>query len=210
MMGQLPLLLAVELAVVFTLAWWLTLARLRSQRGKVRHLHEEIVEVAANSGFGRRVEKFTDADLNQLGESINRLFDTLHSKDSQAQQREELFKDLANVMPEVVLVHDDTILFANGEASKLLGVKPEDLAGREVTDLIRPAYRKMARKIISRQLQGKKKGARYELQLIDGEEEIEIADPPSDDGWDNRVLCNDESCIGVIGPDGRCRECGKS
>jgi len=27
--------------------------------------------------------------------------------------------------------------------------------------------------------------------------------------WENRVLCSDESCIGVIGPDGRCKECGK-
>jgi len=31
----------------------------------------------------------------------------------------------------------------------------------------------------------------------------------SDDDWDNRVLCSDESCIGVIGPDGLCKECGK-
>jgi hypothetical protein len=30
-----------------------------------------------------------------------------------------------------------------------------------------------------------------------------------EDGWKNRVLCQDESCIGVIGPDGRCKECGK-
>jgi hypothetical protein len=30
-----------------------------------------------------------------------------------------------------------------------------------------------------------------------------------DDGWENRILCSDESCIGVIGPDGRCKECGK-
>jgi hypothetical protein len=28
--------------------------------------------------------------------------------------------------------------------------------------------------------------------------------------WDSRVLCRDESCIGVIGPDGRCKECGLS
>ena len=28
--------------------------------------------------------------------------------------------------------------------------------------------------------------------------------------WENRTLCIDESCIGVIGPDGRCKECGKS
>ena len=31
----------------------------------------------------------------------------------------------------------------------------------------------------------------------------------SDDDWDKRVLCSDESCIGTIGPDGRCKECGK-
>lgn len=37
----------------------------------------------------------------------------------------------------------------------------------------------------------------------------ESVDYPSDDDWDNRVLCSDESCIGVIGPDGKCKECGK-
>jgi hypothetical protein len=30
-----------------------------------------------------------------------------------------------------------------------------------------------------------------------------------DDDWENRILCSDESCIGIIGPDGRCKECGK-
>jgi hypothetical protein len=30
-----------------------------------------------------------------------------------------------------------------------------------------------------------------------------------DDEWERRTLCPDESCIGVIGPDGRCKECGK-
>ena len=31
----------------------------------------------------------------------------------------------------------------------------------------------------------------------------------SDEDWDNRVLCSDGACIGVIGPDGKCKECGK-
>jgi len=31
----------------------------------------------------------------------------------------------------------------------------------------------------------------------------------ADIDWENRTLCNDESCIGVIGPDGHCKECGK-
>ena len=28
--------------------------------------------------------------------------------------------------------------------------------------------------------------------------------------WENRVLCSDGNCIGVIGPDGRCKECGQA
>ncbi len=28
--------------------------------------------------------------------------------------------------------------------------------------------------------------------------------------WEKRTLCSDPACIGVIGPDGRCKECGKS
>ncbi|MGB5217396.1 MAG: hypothetical protein WBN66_03760 [Smithella sp.] len=27
--------------------------------------------------------------------------------------------------------------------------------------------------------------------------------------WKKRILCSDESCIGVIGSDGKCKECGK-
>lgn len=29
------------------------------------------------------------------------------------------------------------------------------------------------------------------------------------DEWESRTLCADEGCIGVIGPDGKCKECGK-
>jgi len=35
------------------------------------------------------------------------------------------------------------------------------------------------------------------------------AEPQTELDWDQRTLCSDESCIGVIGPDGRCKECGK-
>jgi len=31
----------------------------------------------------------------------------------------------------------------------------------------------------------------------------------SDIEWENRRLCSDGNCIGVIGPDGRCKVCGK-
>ena len=40
-------------------------------------------------------------------------------------------------------------------------------------------------------------------------EESEKEMTPTDMEWEHRVLCSDGNCIGVIGPDGRCKECGK-
>ncbi len=41
-------------------------------------------------------------------------------------------------------------------------------------------------------------------------ETFALTDAPEEDGgWEERRLCSDESCIGVIGPDGRCKECGR-
>lgn len=176
MLTTLPLLIAGGLALLLFAGWLYTWLALRAHRERVGHLHDEIVEVAATSSFGRRVESVDDAQLNALGSVVNQLFETLHAKDEQARHREELFRDLANVMPEIVLVHTDTILFANREAGELLGVEPETLIGREVTDLIRPAYRTMARKIISRQLAGENNGTRFELQLIDGSDQTRWAE----------------------------------
>jgi hypothetical protein len=38
--------------------------------------------------------------------------------------------------------------------------------------------------------------------------ETEEENPEYSPEWENRTLCPDGSCIGIIGPDGRCRECG--
>lgn len=42
---------------------------------------------------------------------------------------------------------------------------------------------------------------------ISDENKKETSLPDSD--WENRKLCSDGNCIGVIGADGRCKECGK-
>ncbi len=53
--------------------------------------------------------------------------------------------------------------------------------------------------------------AASDLQETDPEtvpESGEDAGSQTDIDWEKRSLCSDESCIGVIGPDGRCKECG--
>lgn len=41
------------------------------------------------------------------------------------------------------------------------------------------------------------------------DDEAQVTTPSDDDSWDQRTLCIDESCIGVVGADGRCKECGR-
>lgn len=43
----------------------------------------------------------------------------------------------------------------------------------------------------------------------EGLSEEPVADSDDDD-WASRRLCPDGNCIGVIGPDGRCKECGRN
>jgi hypothetical protein len=49
---------------------------------------------------------------------------------------------------------------------------------------------------------------------ITHEEEEDIEDEQEEDAgsnrWEDRQLCSDGNCIGVIGPDGTCKECGKA
>ena len=44
--------------------------------------------------------------------------------------------------------------------------------------------------------------------VVEEKKAVSSADTESNDDWDKRVLCSDEACIGVIGPDGKCKECG--
>ena len=37
----------------------------------------------------------------------------------------------------------------------------------------------------------------------------DLVSESEDADWDNRKLCSDGNCIGVIGPDGKCKVCGK-
>jgi hypothetical protein len=51
--------------------------------------------------------------------------------------------------------------------------------------------------------------AEAESDPLAEEEAYEATETSDDLDWENRTLCSDGSCIGVIGPDGRCKECGK-
>jgi diguanylate cyclase (GGDEF)-like protein/PAS domain S-box-containing protein len=77
-----------------------------------------------------------------------------------------LFIALADTLPEVALIHTDTILFANPAAGELFGVDAATLVGKPIADLMRPAYRALMRKHIADHLEASDPLQPVEVQLI--------------------------------------------
>src|SRR5690606_9057448 len=83
-----------------------------------------------------------------------------------------LFDSLADTLPEIVLVHTETILFANRPAAELFGLEVSALLGKPVTDLLRPAYRETAARHVDALLEGSDPEELLEVQLISGDEPL--------------------------------------
>ncbi|MCC5870523.1 MAG: diguanylate cyclase, partial [Gammaproteobacteria bacterium] len=73
--------------------------------------------------------------------------------------------------PEITLVHNDEVLFANAAALEVFGGDAQALAGRPVIELIRPAYRAAARRMFSTLQGDEPPPGQLEVQLSDAADE---------------------------------------
>ena len=168
-----PTVIIIALAVALSVSLILLLvASLRRRRllKRLDDLGHELISVSADASVGRRLETSDKDDIGDLADTINRLFDAIGERDEEIQDRDKLFAEFARTLPEVVLVHDDRILLANDSAANLVGLRPDQLEGREVADLVKPAYRALFRKTMADHLAGEAAPRRLEIQLIDGAE----------------------------------------
>ena len=163
------ILLAVALLLTLVAAGIFWRARARTAL-RIRALNEELLAASQDASVGRRLRVPEDPDTARLAETVNRLFDALGERDRRIQGRDRLFKDFARTLPEIVLIHDEKILLANLPAAGLIGLEPEQLVGREVADLVKPAYRALFRKTMAKRLSGEDAPRRLEIQLINGNE----------------------------------------
>jgi diguanylate cyclase (GGDEF)-like protein/PAS domain S-box-containing protein len=133
-------------------------------------LNQQMLEASKDASVGRRLTVPQDPDAAQLARTINRLFDALGERDEKIQGRDRLFTDFARTLPEIVIVHDEKILLANESAASLVGLDSAQLVGREVADLVKPAYRALFRNTMAKHLAHEKVSRRLEIQLINGNE----------------------------------------
>jgi diguanylate cyclase (GGDEF)-like protein/PAS domain S-box-containing protein len=162
-----PIALSLLLATAIVVAVFAMVGRRRLQE-RVRKLSQEMVEVSADASVGHRLSVGEHGDMADLALTINRLFDALSERDQKIEGRDRLFRDFARTLPEIVLIHDEKILLANDSAAALIGLEPAQLVGRDVVDLVKPAYRALFRKSVTRRLEGQDVPRRLEIQMING------------------------------------------
>lgn len=159
---------AVLVTVVWAVLFWRVTRRSYSQ--EVERLKDDVHGLLADaSGEARVAVQGRASDFVDLAATVNRLLDRAVEQREQVEDEPKLFDTLADTMPEVALIHTTTILLANRSAGELFGVEPATLRGKQVTDLMRPAYRAMVRKHISKELEGDAPLERIEVQLINGD-----------------------------------------
>ncbi|MDH3748934.1 MAG: diguanylate cyclase, partial [Gammaproteobacteria bacterium] len=167
-----PIVIYIILATVATLAiaagGFAWLARRNIVR-QVKRLNRELIAVSADASVGRRLSASSDDETGELAMTVNRLFDALGERDEKIQNRDRLFSDFARTLPEIVMIHDDKIRLANESAASLVGLEPAQLVGREIADLVKPAYRALFRKTVAKRLSGENAPRQIEVQLINGD-----------------------------------------
>ena len=165
--NSLLILLTVVAAVAVGIGVWLWGSRANLMR-RVQRLNDEMLEASKDSSVGRRLTIPNDPATAQIAHTVNRLFDAVGERDEKIQGRDRLFKDFTKTLPEIVIIHDEKILLPNESAAALVGMEPAHLVGREISDLIKPAYRALFKKTIAKRLAGEEAPQRIEIQMING------------------------------------------
>lgn len=148
---------------------------------EVERLREDLHNLLASSERAERIavngrlSPFVD-----ISASMNRLLDRREEAAAPAgpppelaiaEERAALFDALSETLPEVALIHTNTILLANRAAGELFGVDPKALVGKPITDLLRPAYRALMRKHVAVGADDTDPLIPFEVQLISNDDQ---------------------------------------
>jgi len=166
---QIIIALSISLGLAILVSSWVGIQRHRAKR-RFAAINRELVEASRDASVGRRLTIPKDPESARLAHTVNRLFDALGERDEKIQGRDRLFKDFTRTLPEIVIIHDEKIMLANESAASLIGLESSQLIGREIADLVKPAYRALFRNTMAKRLAGEDVPRRLEIQLINGNE----------------------------------------
>lgn len=156
----------------FALAALLLVILYALQRRELRALQglsQQLQRIAIGGRLAGRVDVATDhPDLGALVTAINHLLARASAipEARNGTAANGLFSDVGDRVHEVVLIHGESILYANPQFANLLGVDRKDVVGRRLQDLVPPDHAQLVAENLRKRLAGEPAQERYEIDLI--------------------------------------------
>jgi diguanylate cyclase (GGDEF)-like protein/PAS domain S-box-containing protein len=164
----------------------------RRHERAVSELSRQVAQLTREEGAAGRVGvEGKSPALGRLGAAVNQLLESLERRGLRLHDREQLFQRLVETVNEAVLVHRDTILFANARFLAMLGMSAPDVIGRPLTDFVAPEYVELVDSNLRRSLAGEPAAERYEVELVASHGEVtrvELSVTDIDSGGESALL----------------------
>ena len=175
-------------ALIFLVLW----RRERQRRAAVANLGATLHTIAHDNRFDRRVLALNgEPTVNAIREAVNEILAKLAERNAQALERDTLFDRLMESVSEAVIVHRESIEFANSRFGALVGIAPKDLIGRKLGELVPNEYAELVTDNIRRRLAGEPAAERYEIELVGAQGQVsrlELATTPLNLGGSPALL----------------------
>ncbi len=175
-------------ALIFLVLW----RHERQRRAAVANLGATLHTIAIDNRFDRRVLALNgEPNVNAIRVAVNEILAKLAERNAQALERDTLFDRLMESVSEAVVVHRDSIEFANSRFGALVGIAPKDLTGRKLGDLVPNEYAELVTDNIRRRLAGEPAAERYEIELVGAQGQVsrlELATTPLNLGGSPALL----------------------
>jgi PAS domain-containing protein len=154
------------LCLLFALIAALVLVLYTLQRRDIKSVEElsqQLQRIAIGGRLAGRVDVASDKpEVAALVTAVNHLLTRAGpGPEREAAEAPKLFADLGDRIHEAVLLHRETIVYANRQFASFVGVDRVELIGRRLADLVPPEYSDLVSENITRRLAGEAAAERY-------------------------------------------------
>ncbi len=144
----------------------------RRQERAVDDFSRQIEKLTSEEGAAGRIGLQDSAALGHLGSAVNQLLETLEERGARLNDREQLFQRLVETVHDAVLVHRNSILFANARFLSMLGMSAAQVIGKPLADFVAPEYAELVDSNLRRRLAGEPAAERYEVEILGAHGEV--------------------------------------
>ena len=136
-------------------------------------LSDQLSGISTEPGSEQRVAVESDLPrVTNAAAAVNQLLSRLDSRGQKLQEREVLFQRLVEAVHEAVLLHRESIVYANGRFAALTGLSSKELVGRKLHELVPDEYKDLVRENTRRRLAGEPAAERYEIELVGAQGQV--------------------------------------